>query len=156
MRRGASPWLWIALLAPGPLPACAEGGGPTMHADVLAVETAGPSGALRFRVTLQSPDEGCSRYADWWEVIHPDGALTFRRILRHSHPDEQPFTRDGGPIAIGRNQVVIVRGHMHPTGYGGVAFRGSADTGFSPWRNGAEEFASGLEDLPPQPDRCLF
>lgn len=49
---------------------------------------------------MRSPDRDCGLYADWWEVVGEDGRLLYRRILMHSHPDEQPFTRPGGPVAI--------------------------------------------------------
>ncbi len=116
----------------------------------------GRPGAYRFRVTLKSPDEGCNRYADWWEVIRTDGSLAFRRILRHSHPTEQPFTRGGGPVAVERDEIVAVRGHMHPSGYGGAVFRGSVAAGFSRWVYIPENHAANLEELPPQPRGCRF
>jgi hypothetical protein len=64
---------------------------------VVAVEVTGEPGARAFTVTVRSPDTGCERYADLWEVVSTDGDLRYRRVLAHSHVDEQPFTRSGGP-----------------------------------------------------------
>src|SRR5262252_1297487 len=62
-------------------------------AHVVQVQVSGNAGAFSFSVTVRSPDSGCARYADWWEVVSTDGKLLHRRILMHSHVDEQPFTR---------------------------------------------------------------
>ena len=69
----------------------------TDFADVVAVVASGESGAYRFAVSVVSPDTGCDRFADYWEVVTPTGALVYRRVLLHSHVDEQPFVRTGGP-----------------------------------------------------------
>ena len=124
-------------------------------ADVLAVQVSGSSGGFQFSVEVRSPDEGCEQYADWWEVITEDGDLLYRRILAHSHVDEQPFTRSGGPIAVGADTVVLVRAHMHPSGYGGVALIGSVDGGFERAEIGADAFDE-LEREPPLPTGCAF
>ena len=73
---------------------------PTSQAEVLSVNPNGEPGNYSFSVTISSPDEGCSQYADWWEVISLDGELVYRRVLHHSHVAEQPFTRSGGPVPI--------------------------------------------------------
>jgi len=126
------------------------------QADAIAVEVAGSPGAYEFRVTVRSPDQGCSRYASWWEVLHPDGTLVYRRILNHSHPDEQPFTRAGGPVSVSADETLVVRAHLHPDGYGGQVLRGSVRRGFEPWRDAPADFASGLARAEPQPERCLY
>jgi len=64
-------------------------------AEVQSVKATGKSNSYTFAVTIKSPDIGCDRYADWWEVITPEGELLYRRVLLHSHVDEQPFTRTG-------------------------------------------------------------
>ena len=124
------------------------------RADAVAVQVDGAAGAYTFRVTVRSPDRDCGRYADWWEVVRTDGSLAYRRILDHSHPDEQPFTRAGGPVPIGADDTVIVRAHLHPDGYGGALLRGSAQGGFRAW-DAPPDFARGLATAPPQPERCL-
>ncbi|MCA9661949.1 MAG: hypothetical protein KC486_26660 [Myxococcales bacterium] len=86
----------------------------------------------------------------------PSGALVYRRILAHSHVDEQPFTRSGGPVEVGADDEVIVRAHMNPGGYGGQALRGSASGGFSVDATVTAEFAAALETAPPLPDGCAF
>lgn len=124
-------------------------------ADVLAVAVSGKPGAYRFAVELSSPDLGCEQYADWWEVVGEDGTLVHRRVLSHSHVDEQPFTRSGGPVEIAADTVVWVRAHMHPTGYGGAVLRGSVGDGFIE-AEPPEGFAAGLTDEAPQPPACRW
>ena len=124
-------------------------------ADVIKVEPRGSSGSYLFLVTVRSPDTGCDRYADWWEVITPAGELVYRRVLGHSHAREQPFARSGGPVDVSEEQEVIVRAHMHRGGYGGAALRGSALTGFEPTEL-APDFAQGLASEAPLPQGCAF
>ena len=124
-------------------------------ADVLTVEVSGNPGAFRFSVEINSPDLGCNQYADWWEVVDEDGNLLYRRILVHSHVDEQPFIRSGGPIVIDADQVVWVRAHMNTTGYGGTALKGSVQSGFF-LSELSPDFAPDLADTPPLPDGCAF
>jgi hypothetical protein len=123
------------------------------RADVLRVTAQGKSGAYQLAVTIQSPDRNCDAYANWWEVVSPDGKLLFRRILMHSHPDEQPFTRPAGPVPIAADATVVVRAHFHPTGYGGAALRGSVTSGFTPWEP-PPGFAADLAKQPPLPKEC--
>lgn len=124
-------------------------------ADVVSVTVRGESGALEFEVGIDSPDTGCERYADWWEVVDTDGRLIYRRVLRHSHVDEQPFVRSGGPVDVDPERTVWVRAHMHPTGYGGQAMKGSISAGFLP-AEPEPGFAEELADSPPLPDGCAF
>ena len=125
------------------------------RADVLRVAAKGKPGAYALAVTVQSPDRGCDHYADWWEVVSPDGRLLFRRVLMHSHPDEQPFTRPGGPVPISAEETVIVRAHFHPTGYGGAVLRGSVAKGFAAWPDAPPAFAAELAREKPLPTECL-
>lgn len=123
---------------------------------VTAVETTPQNGdEYTFSVTIESPDTGCDQYANWWEVISEDGALLYRRILAHSHVNEQPFERSGGPVAIAPDQTVIVRAHMHPDGYGTQAMQGSPDTGFQTTTL-APDFAAALAEADPQANDCTF
>jgi len=124
-------------------------------ADVIKVEASGNTGSYTFNVTIKSPDTGCDQYADWWEVISPDGRLLYRRILAHSHVNEQPFTRSGGKVDVAPDQTVIVRAHMNNTGYGGAAMRGTVGSGFQSEQLDSD-FANALEDEPPLPNGCAF
>jgi len=124
-------------------------------ADVLVVKISGNPNDYTFSVTLESPDTGCDQYANWWEVITPGGDLVYRRILGHSHVNEQPFTRSGGPVQISEDQEVIIRAHMNNTGYGGKAMRGSVAAGFKPVVL-EKDFAGYLETEEPQPSGCAF
>ena len=128
------------------------GGG---RADVRAVTVSGQAGAYTFAVELSSPDTGCEQYANWWEVVRPDGTLVYRRILGHSHVDEQPFTRSGGPVEIAADDIVLVRAHMHPRGYGGKVVRGSVEVGFAELEQ-TSDFAAELARSQPLPDGCAF
>jgi hypothetical protein len=124
--------------------------------NVEAVTVTGDEGAYAFAATLASPDVDCTAYSNWWEVLTPEGILVFRRILDHSHADEQPFTRDGGPVKVKATDTLIVRGHFFPLGYGGQAMRGTVAKGFVAAPDIDEHFASGVEDDPPQPKKCKF
>jgi glucose/arabinose dehydrogenase len=123
--------------------------------DILSIRAVGEPNAYNFAVEVASPDTGCDQYADWWEVVSEGGDLIYRRTLLHSHVNEQPFTRSGGPVSIGTNTVVIVRAHMYPGGYGGTTMRGSVASGFEIW-NADIDFAAELEEAPPQPPECGF
>jgi hypothetical protein len=124
-------------------------------ADVISVEVTASPGAYQFSVGIASPDTGCDQYADWWEVIDEGGDLIYRRILLHSHVNEQPFVRSGGPVAIDPDVVVWVRAHMNPTGYGGTAFKGSVQSGFQEAKLDPG-FAIDLLHESPLPDGCAF
>ena len=138
-----------------PVQATETVGVPSDQASVLEVGVSGEPGAYSFSVKISSPDEGCNHYADWWEVISQDGDLIYRRILLHSHVDEQPFTRSGRPIPIDEDTVVLVRAHMNTTGYGSVVMKGSPLDGF----NAVEispDFAAQLSEEAPLPEGCDF
>jgi hypothetical protein len=132
-----------------------EASGMNVQADVIAVQASGQPGAYQFNVGIRSPDKGCTQYADWWEVVSTDGKLLYRRVLLHSHVDEQPFTRSGGPVPIQADTVVWVRAHMNTGGYGGAALKGSVKAGFKPAVPGAG-FAYDLAKQSPLPDGCDF
>ena len=124
-------------------------------AQVTGVSVSGSANSYTFKVTIKSPDTGCDQYADWWEIITPDESLLYRRILTHSHVNEQPFTRSGGPVAIGENTEVIVRAHMNNLGYGPQVFKGSVGSGFA--RDELPvDFGVELEKTEPLPDSCRF
>ena len=129
--------------------------GVPIEAEVINVLVSGEERAYSFSVTVSSPDTGCEEYVDWWEVVTPDGAIVYRHTLLHSHVDEQPFTRFGGPVAIEANADVIVRAHMNTEGYGVAGLRGSVAGGFAPTTLRAG-FAESVESLDPQPPECAF
>ena len=124
-------------------------------AKVTQVKVTGAPNDYTFAVTIDSPDTGCDRYADWWEVITPEGELLYRRVLLHSHVDEQPFERSGSPVAIEPQQEVIVRVHMSSDGYSRFARQGTAASEFAAVTL-AEEFANNLESVEPLPQNCAF
>lgn len=124
-------------------------------ARVSKVEVTGEPNNYTFAVTVSSPDTGCDRYADWWEIITPSGELLYRRVLLHSHVDEQPFTRTGGTVAVQPQQKVIVRVHMNPDGYSPLALQGKVKDGFSEITL-SNDFASSLAYAKPLPTNCAF
>jgi hypothetical protein len=119
------------------------------------VSVSGSPGAYTFSVTVSSPDTGCDSFADWWEVVSEDGRLLHRRILLHSHVDEQPFTRSGGPVPLSSDEVAVVRVHMNTAGYSRDAVRltpeGSTERVRVPLG-----FAAEVESQEPQPGDCAF
>lgn len=124
-------------------------------AAITGVSTSGNEGAYTFAVEITSPDKGCDQYANWWEIVTLDGDLVHRRILGHSHVNEQPFTRSGGSVSLTANQEVWVRVHMNNTGYSQQAYKGSVANGFAA-ASTPDEFASELETEAPLPDGCAF
>ncbi|MEO0536727.1 MAG: hypothetical protein AAF215_23055 [Cyanobacteria bacterium P01_A01_bin.123] len=125
-------------------------------ATVTAVEvTAGEPEAYTFVITIESPDTGCDQFANWWEVLDEEGNLIFRRILVHSHVDEQPFSRPGGAVAVQPDQPLLVRAHMYPHGYGTQAMQGTVDTGFEETTL-PEGFAADVAQAEPQPVGCEY
>ncbi len=125
------------------------------HADVISVSVQGGPMQYSFSVGISSPDLGCNQYADWWEVVSTDGALLYRRVLAHSHVNEQPFVRSGGAVNIGSQDTVWVRAHMNTVGYGGISFKGTVESGFSEVALDSS-FAEEVEDTPPLPGTCAF
>ncbi len=125
-----------------------------IRADVIKVAVTGEK-QYRFNVTLESDETGCAQYADWWEVLDSRGKLLYRRILFHSHPNNQPFTRSGGAVPLRSDEVVYIRGHMNTLGYVGDVFVGSVATGFRKAEK-VPDFPKSLEMQKPLPDGCAF
>lgn len=92
------------------------------HPDVVAVRVAERSaGVFDFDVTISSPYDSPSRYADGFRVMGEDGRTVFGvRPLGHDHASEQPFTRDlyGVRVPDGVRQVVV-QGRDQRYGWGG-------------------------------------
>ncbi len=124
-------------------------------AKIVSVSTTGNENNYNFSVGISSPDKGCNQYANWWEVITEDGTLIYRRILGHSHVNEQPFVRSGGKVNIKKDQVVIVRVHMNNSGYSVNTFKGSVNNGFTTFET-VVNFANNLENQNPLPTGCAF
>ncbi len=122
-----------------------------VKADVIAVLASNTN----FSVTIKSDETGCAQYANWWEVLDKNGKLIYRRILFHSHPEEQPFTRSGGPVRILNNEKVYIRAHMNNVGYSGSVFVGSLINGFKKIKN-PPIFSKSIEKQNPQPGKCWF
>ena len=127
----------------------------TTEAAVTQVTVAGEPLNYEFSVTIASPNTGCEQYADWWEVVSETGELIYRRVLLHSHVNEQPFTRSGGVVAVESDEVVWVRLHMNNVGYSPRAMRGSVMTGFIATET-KENFAASLSQEEPLPTDCTF
>lgn len=124
---------------------------------VAEASFSGEPGAYQVSVTVTSPDTGCDQYADWWEVLTPEGELLYRRILAHSHVDEQPFTRSGGPVAIAPTDPIIIRVHMNNTGYSAQALTGTVAEGLSATTLLIDpEGDAAIASQPPQPSGCAF
>lgn len=148
-------YIFMAAIDPLLIPGSSENEMYKPDVTVSGVEVSAKAGEYIFHVGLKSDDTGCEQYADWWEVVDGNGTLLYRRILAHSHVEEQPFTRSGGPVAIREDQVVIIRGHMNKAGYGSNIFRGSVKQGFTESTADAK-FALSLESSPPLPEGCAF
>ncbi len=124
-------------------------------AKVIGVSCTGQENNYTLSVTIESPDTGCDQYANWWEVINLQGELIYRRILGHSHVDEQPFTRSGGPVSIGANDTIIVRAHMNNLSYGTQVFKGVvANDLYEDFLDA--NFGLELETQEPLPGDCPF
>ena len=124
-------------------------------ADLVSVAVTGEAGNYTFAVTISSADTGCEQYADWWEVVDSQtGKLLYRRILAHSHVNEQPFTRSGGPVPIQPGQPIVIRAHMGgiQSHYGGQVLSGSVDGSFKP----VADSLPSLETVEPLPTGCAF
>ncbi len=128
-------------------------------AAVEDVSVSGRSGSYQFSVTVRSSDTGCDHYADWWEVVDGSGQLLYRRILAHSHVDEQPFTRSGGPVPLEPGQTATVRVHMNTSGYSAQAYQGQVTSeGTAQFEAVTLEpdFAAALAQQAPLPSGCAF
>jgi len=137
------------------------------YANVVAVTVGGQESARSFAVSIESADTGCSRYADWWEILAEDGALVYRRILGHSHTDANGTTDPGAPgntftrsserpVEVADGDVLFIRAHMNDAGYVGQVMTGTVEDGFVAASGLAEDFAADVEGSDPQPSGCAF
>lgn len=125
------------------------------QANITNVDSKGEENAYHFLVTLSSDETGCKQYANWWEVLSEKGNLLYRRILLHSHSNQQPFTRSGGYVKIKKIDTVYVRAHMNKLGYVGDVFKGSVENGFQKVEK-APDFNESIETQTPLPSGCLY
>ena len=125
-------------------------------AKIVGVECIGQPNNYTLNVSILSPDTGCDQYADWWEVITPSGELIYRRILAHSHVNEQPFTRSGGTVDVGPTDTIIIRAHMNNLGYGTQIYRGIVLDNAMIQDSLPMDFAEELQTTDPLPEDCAF
>lgn len=64
----------------------------------------------RFDVTISSPYDSPTQYADAWRVLGPDGTEYGIRVLTHDHAGEQPFTRSLSGVVIPDDVSTVVIG----------------------------------------------
>ncbi len=137
------------------------------YAHIVAVAVTGEAGASRFAVSIESADTGCSRYANWWEILAQDGTLLYRRILGHSHTDANGTTDPDAPgntftrsstqaLDIAGTDILYVRAHMNDVGYVGRVMSGTVDQGFTVATDLPTDFAAKVEMQAPQPNGCAF
>lgn len=125
------------------------------NAYIRAVDVSTSEGTYRLHVKVESYDTGCDNYADWWEVLDARHQLLYRRILVHSHVNEQPFTRSGLVANLQKDQRVFIRVHKNVDGYGKNIFVGSISERFSELKEDIV-FDAGIERSLPQPSGCAF
>lgn len=124
-------------------------------ANITEVTAQGSEGNFTFYVTVASDETGCDQYADWWEVLNANGELVYRRVLLHSHPTDQPFTRSGSPVNIESDATVYIRAHMNNDGYTGDVFKGSVTNGFLKIDT-PPVFSDSIDEQQPLPNDCAF
>ncbi|MBP3126160.1 hypothetical protein [Thalassospira sp. ER-Se-21-Dark] len=95
------------------------------EADVVAAKVI-KTGAdtYRFDVTVAHDDTGWDHYANVWQVIGPNGAIIWERVLAHPHVNEQPFTRSLSGVTIPADITgVTVRAGDLVHAFGGAELR---------------------------------
>ena len=99
----------------------AQGRSDQRFPDVIDVKVrASAPNTFDFDVTVSSPYDTPSRYADGFRVSTPAGEVLGERKLLHDHQDEQPFTRDLHSVRIAPSvKAVLVQARDQKHGYGG-------------------------------------
>ena len=89
--------------------------------DVVAVRVrAAAPGVFDFDVTVSSPYDTASRYADGFRISTTTGKVLGERQLLHDHKTEQPFTRDLYSVRVPEGIAkVVVQARDQKYGYGG-------------------------------------
>jgi hypothetical protein len=73
-----------------------------------------------FDVTVSSPYDTPTRYADAFRVLGKNGVVFGERKLLHDHAGEQPFTRDLYGVKIPPGiRAVVIQARDQKYGYGG-------------------------------------
>jgi len=105
-----------AILALAPLRPAVAG-----EADVISAKgVCNAQSICGFAVTIRHADEGWDHYADGYEVLTDDGEVLAKRVLRHPHVAEQPFTRPLTGVAVPPDlERVRIRAHDSQHGHGG-------------------------------------
>jgi hypothetical protein len=95
------------------------------HPDIVNVKVRATSaGTFDFEVTVSSPYDTPTRYADAFRVTSVSGTVFGERVLLHDHQDEQPFTRDLYAVKIPAGvREVVVQGRDQKFGYGGKTMK---------------------------------
>jgi hypothetical protein len=116
-RRHSAPALVVAIIVAMLLPQAVWAG----KADVAFVEVRQEDAETwTFAVTVHHDDRDPDHWADWWRVRTVDGRELGRRVLLHSHVDEQPFTRDERVRVPREVRTVVVEAHDKRHGLGGA------------------------------------
>jgi len=73
----------------------------------------------RVIATIRHADSGWQHYADQFEVLGEDDRVLAKRVLRHPHVHEQPFTRTLENVALPPDlETIRVRAHDTVHGVG--------------------------------------
>ena len=82
----------------------------------------GSDGTYSLAVTMTSPYDSPSRYADGWRVLQAGtDTVLATMMLDHDHASEQPFTRSQTRLTIPDGvEKITVEGHDQVSGYGGA------------------------------------
>jgi hypothetical protein len=71
-------------------------------------------------LTVGHEDSGWDHYADWWRITDSSGRELARRVLRHPHIGEQPFTRSLTAVQLPpESGPFVVQAHCSVHGTGG-------------------------------------
>jgi hypothetical protein len=120
MRRRTALSLALALLVAAGTPVLAQTGEPKFP-DVIDVKVT-PKGGGRFdvAVTMTSPYDTATRYADAFRIVTLDGAQLGIFVFAHDHATEQPFTRALSNVAVPESiKTIRIEGRDMVSGYGG-------------------------------------
>lgn len=109
-------------------------------------------------VMIQSFDQDCQNYTDWWEVITPQGDLIAREIIKDVHSESASFSSQLSIAGLDPQQDIIIRAHFSGSydrsrstaSYSDQALQGTLDSGLTSIRL-SKDFASQLAKVEPLP-----